>query len=128
VDVVWVAEAYGNDAPTRLGYLAAQTHRAELRPAILPSYSLRPPSLPRPRLGSTRSPAGEPFCGWVPPVRRSPKAGMARRTNRPVQRTREIIDICRMIWRRKEIRYDGRAIKLPLPADQGRVWANRSRF
>ena len=44
---------------------------------------------------------------------------MACRTDRPVQRTREIVEICRMIWRREEIRYDGRAIKLPLPAGQG---------
>src|SRR6266581_4537555 len=38
--------------------------------------------------------------------------------DRPVQRTREIIEICRMVWRRQEVRYDGRAIKLPLPASQ----------
>jgi F420-dependent oxidoreductase-like protein len=38
---------------------------------------------------------------------------------RPVQRTREIIEVCRMAWRRQVVRYDGRVVKLPLPADQG---------
>ena len=32
---------------------------------------------------------------------------------------REIIELCRMVWRRQEVRYDGRAIKLPLPSEQG---------
>jgi len=37
----------------------------------------------------------------------------------PVPRTREIMEICRMAWRREELRYQGRYYTLPLPADQG---------
>ena len=37
----------------------------------------------------------------------------------PVPRTREIIEICRMAWRREELRYQGRYYTLPLPSDQG---------
>jgi F420-dependent oxidoreductase-like protein len=39
--------------------------------------------------------------------------------NAPVGRTRELIEICRMVWRRERLSYDGRYYKLPLPADQG---------
>ena len=39
--------------------------------------------------------------------------------DRPVGRTREIIEICRMVWRRERLSYDGKYYKLPLPADQG---------
>jgi F420-dependent oxidoreductase-like protein len=39
--------------------------------------------------------------------------------DKPVQRTREIIEICRMIWRRDIVEYHGKAYTLPLPPDQG---------
>src|SRR5205807_5538401 len=39
--------------------------------------------------------------------------------DRPVQRTREIIEICRMIWRRDILEYHGKAYTLPLPPEQG---------
>ncbi len=37
----------------------------------------------------------------------------------PVGRTREIIEICRMVWRRDRLEYAGKHYTLPLPAGQG---------
>jgi F420-dependent oxidoreductase-like protein len=37
----------------------------------------------------------------------------------PLGRTREIIDICRLVWKRERVTYNGKYYKLPLPADQG---------
>ena len=37
----------------------------------------------------------------------------------PLGRTREIIDICRKVWRRERVVHDGRYYHLPLPADAG---------
>src|SRR3954462_6242927 len=42
VDILWVAEAYGFDSPTLMGYLAAKTERVEIGAAILPLYSRTP--------------------------------------------------------------------------------------
>src|SRR3984893_1968660 len=42
LDVVWVAEAYGYDAATRLGYLAARTNRVQLAFGVFPIYSRTP--------------------------------------------------------------------------------------
>src|ERR1700677_1899037 len=42
LDVVWVAEAYGYDGPSLMGYLAAKTERVEIGAAILPIYSRTP--------------------------------------------------------------------------------------
>ena len=56
LDVVWVAEAYGNDAATRLGYLAARTHRVELASGIFPIYSRTPALLMRYSLRNSRLP------------------------------------------------------------------------
>src|SRR6202050_1077733 len=42
LDVVWVAEAYGYDAPSLMGYLAAKTEKVGIGAAILPIYSRTP--------------------------------------------------------------------------------------
>ncbi|MFD7948855.1 LLM class flavin-dependent oxidoreductase, partial [Streptomyces sp. NPDC059744] len=39
LDAVWVAEAYGFDSPTLMGYLAARTERMKIGAAILNVYS-----------------------------------------------------------------------------------------
>jgi F420-dependent oxidoreductase-like protein len=37
----------------------------------------------------------------------------------PIARTREVIEICRQVWRRETLRYDGAHYTIPLPAEQG---------
>ena len=37
----------------------------------------------------------------------------------PIGRTREVIEICRQVWRRECLDYQGKHYKIPLPADQG---------
>ncbi len=39
LDTIWVAEPYGFDAPTLMGYLAAKTETVEIGAAILNVYS-----------------------------------------------------------------------------------------
>src|SRR4029078_3289732 len=45
LDTIWVAEAYGFDSPTLLGYLAAKTETVEIGAAILNIYSRTPGAL-----------------------------------------------------------------------------------
>ena len=42
LDLVWVAEAYGFDGPSLMGYLAALTETVEIGAAILPIYTRTP--------------------------------------------------------------------------------------
>src|ERR1700677_5342635 len=37
----------------------------------------------------------------------------------PIGRTREIVEICRQVWRRERVQYDGKHYQVPLPADRG---------
>jgi F420-dependent oxidoreductase-like protein len=119
LDVVWVAEAYGNDAATRLGYLAARTNRVELASGILPIYSRTPALLAQTAAGLDEISDGRAILGLGASGPQVIEGWHGVPYDRPVQRTREIVEICRMVWRRQEVRYDGRVLKLPLPADQG---------
>jgi hypothetical protein len=55
LDVVWVPEAYSFDAPSAMGYIAAETERVTIASGILPIYT-RTPSLPRHDSGRHRLP------------------------------------------------------------------------
>jgi F420-dependent oxidoreductase-like protein len=37
----------------------------------------------------------------------------------PLGRTREVVEICRQVWRRERVQHQGRSYQIPLPADQG---------
>ena len=41
------------------------------------------------------------------------------RYDAPVARTREIVEICRAVWRRERLEHDGPHYRIPLPADEG---------
>jgi F420-dependent oxidoreductase-like protein len=119
VDIALVAEAYSYDAISQLGYLAAKTSRVELGSGVVPIY-IRTPSLlamtaagldyvsdGRFRLGiGTSGPqVMEGFHG-VP-------------FDAPLGRTREVVDICRQVWSRERVQYEGKYYQIPLPPDRG---------
>src|SRR3978361_817544 len=37
----------------------------------------------------------------------------------PLGRARELVEICRQVWRRERLEYQGRHYQIPLPADRG---------
>src|SRR5918912_590596 len=119
LDLVWVAEAYGYDAATRLGYLAARTRRVELASGIFPIYSRTPALLAQTAAGLDEISGGRAVLGLGASGPQVIEGFHGVAYDRPVQRTREIIEICRMVWRRKELAYHGRVFTLPLPAEQG---------
>jgi F420-dependent oxidoreductase-like protein len=119
VEAVWVAEAYGFDAVTRLGYLAARTRRMQLGAAILPIYSRTPSLLAMTAAGLDELSGGRAVLGLGASGPQVIEGFHGVVYDKPVQRTREIMDICRKVWRRDIVEYHGKAYSLPLPADQG---------
>src|SRR5438105_15115306 len=119
VDVVWVAEAYGYDAATRLGYLAARTRRVELGSGIFPIYSRTPALLAQTAAGLDELSDRRAILGLGASGPQVIEGFHGVAYDRPVQRTREIIEICRMIWRREVVEYHGKTYTLPLPPEQG---------
>src|SRR5216683_2789262 len=119
LDVVWVPEAYGNDAATRLGYLAARTHRVQLGSGIFPIYSRTPALLAQTVAGLDELSDGRAILGLGASGPQVIEGWHGVAYDRPVQRTREIIEICRMVWRRDPLNYRGKVFSLPLPPEQG---------
>lgn len=118
LDIVWVAEAYGFDAPSLMGYLAARTERVQIGSAILPIYSRTPALLAQTAAGLDHVSDGRAILGIGASGPQVIEGWHGVAYDRPLQRTREVIDICRRAWRREVLTNDG-IYKLPLPEGHG---------
>ncbi len=113
VDQAWVAEAYSFDAVSTLGFLAASTETMELVSGILPVYS-RTPTLIAMTAATLDSLSGGRFAlglGASGPQVIEGWHGVAY--NRPLGRTREVIEVCRKVWARERLEHDGRNYQMP---------------
>ncbi|GLY24707.1 LLM class F420-dependent oxidoreductase [Micromonospora sp. NBRC 101691] len=118
LDVVWVSEAYGFDAPTIMGYLAAKTTRMQIGSAILPIYSRTPALLAQTAAGLDAISGGRAILGLGASGPQVIEGWHGVAYDRPLTRTREVIRVCRQVWRRETLVHDG-IYQLPLPAGEG---------
>ena len=118
LDIVWVPEAYSFDAVSQLGYLAAVTERVQIGSAILPIYSRTPALLAMTAAGLDFVSDGRFVLGLGASGPQVIEGFHGVPYDRPLARTREIVTICRKVWRREVLTNDG-IYPLPLPPDQG---------
>jgi F420-dependent oxidoreductase-like protein len=119
MDLVWVAEAYGIDAVSVMGYIAAKTERVEIASGILPLYSRTPTLIAMTAAGIDLLSDGRAVLGLGASGPQVIEGWHGVAYDKPIGRTREIIDICRQVWRREKIDHQGSSYVIPLPADQG---------
>lgn len=119
LDTVWVAEAYGFDSPTLMGYLAAKTETVEVGSAILNVYSRTPGLIAQTAAGLDNVSGGRAILGLGASGPQVIEGWHGVPYDRPLTRTKEVIEVVRAALRRETINYQGRTITLPLPADQG---------
>ncbi len=119
LDVVWVPEAYSFDAPSSMGYLAAKTERVTIASGILPIYSRTPTLLAMTAAGIDSLSDGRCMLGLGASGPQVIEGFHGVPYDAPVARIREIIEICRMVWRRERVSYDGAHYQIPLPQNRG---------
>jgi F420-dependent oxidoreductase-like protein len=118
LDAVWVAEAYGFDSPTLMGYLAAKTETIEIGAAILNIFSRTPALIAQTAAGLDYVSDGRATLGIGASGPQVIEGWHGVPYSKPLGRTREIVDIVRRALRREVLTNDG-IVKLPLPEDQG---------
>src|ERR1017187_4249127 len=120
LDLVWVAEAYGYDSPSLMGYLAALTDRVEIGAAILPIYTRTPTLIAMTAAGIDALSGGRFVLGLGASGPQVIEGFHGVPYDRPLARTREIIEICRNVWARKApLVHQGDIFHVPLPEGQG---------
>jgi F420-dependent oxidoreductase-like protein len=120
LDLVWVAEAYGFDGVSLMGYLAAQTERVKIGAGILPIYTRTPTLLAMTAAGVDALSDGRCVLGLGASGPQVIEGFHGVAYDKPLARTREIVEICRKVWARAApLTHDGPIYHLPLPEGQG---------
>jgi F420-dependent oxidoreductase-like protein len=119
VDIALVAEAYSFDAISQLGYLAAKTSTIELGSGVVPIYVRTPSLLAMTAAGLDYVSDGRFRLGIGTSGPQVMEGFHGVPFDAPLGRTREVVDICRQVWRRENVEYSGKYYQVPLPADRG---------
>jgi F420-dependent oxidoreductase-like protein len=116
---VMIPEAYGFDAVTQMGFVAARTSALELAFGILPMFSRTPTNLAMTAAGLDYVSGGRCILGIGSSGPQVIEGFHGVPYDSPVERAREHVEICRLLWRRDRSRYVGKHYQLPLPGGTG---------
>lgn len=119
VDIALVAEAYAFDAVSQIGYLAAKTSRIELGTGVVPIYTRTPTLLAMTAAGLDYVSDGRFRLGIGTSGPQVMEGFHGVPFDAPLGRTREVVEICRQVWRRENVQFAGKHYQIPLPADRG---------
>ncbi len=119
LDIVFVPEAYGFDAVSQLGYLAARTERLQIASGILQIYTRTPTLTAMTAAGLDYVSGGRFVLGIGASGPQVIEGFHGVPYDAPVGRTREIVDVCRKVWRRERLTHDGRHYSMPLSPERG---------
>lgn len=121
IDRVWGGEIYGFDLVSTLAFLAGQTERLELMTGILPVYSRSPALIAQTAATIDALSNGRFVLGLGTSGPQVIEGWHGVRFDKPVTRTKETIEIIRLISRGERLQYDGEVYQLPLPDSQGKA-------
>ncbi|MGE3412723.1 MAG: LLM class flavin-dependent oxidoreductase [Dehalococcoidia bacterium] len=117
VDSIWTGEAWGWDGATPLAYVAGQTSRVRLGTSIL-KIGARTPALTAMTALSLASMSGDRFVlglGTSTPQIMEGWDGVPFEA--PLRRTRELVDLVRLMMSGERVAYAGRVYQAPLAGD-----------
>ncbi len=120
-DSVWTAEAYGSDAATILGFLAAQTSTIKLGSAIfqMPGRSAAMTAMTAATLDQLSG--GRMLLGIGSSGPQVAEGWHGQRFGQQIQRTREYVAVVRQALRRERLEFHGETLDLPLPDGPGKA-------
>ncbi|MEO6569948.1 MAG: LLM class F420-dependent oxidoreductase [Ilumatobacteraceae bacterium] len=119
LDLVWVPEAYSFDSVSQMGYLAASTSTIQIGSGILNTYSRTATCIAQTAAGLDYVSDGRFVLGLGASGPQVIEGFHGVPYDKPMARIRDYINICRMVWRRERVIYDGDAVQVPLPDGQG---------
>jgi F420-dependent oxidoreductase-like protein len=119
LQIVFVAEAYSYDAVSQLGFIAARTSTLEIASGILQLYSRTPALTAMTAAGLDFVSGGRFTLGLGASGPQVIEGWHGVPYDAPVGRTREMIEICRMVWRRERLEYHGKYYEMPLAGGTG---------
>jgi F420-dependent oxidoreductase-like protein len=120
LDDCWVAEAWGSDAPSALGFLAARTDRIRLGSGVIQVGTRSPVAVAQAALTLHDMSQGRFVLGLGPSGPQVIEGLHGVPFDRPLTRLRETIEVIRAACAGERISHDGDTVAIPLPGGRGR--------
>ena len=120
LDICWVAEAWGSDAPSPLGYLAARTDRLLLGSGIIQLGTRTPPLIAMTAMTLAQLSGGRFLLGLGPSGPQVIEGLHGLPFARPLARMRETIEVVRQAFSGEKITYSGSQFHIPRPGGDAR--------
>ncbi|WP_409492370.1 LLM class flavin-dependent oxidoreductase [Amycolatopsis sp. cmx-11-12] len=117
LDDCWVAEAWGSDAPSVLGYLAARTERIRLGSGIIQLGTRSPVAIAQAALTLSELSGGRFALGLGASGPQVIEGLHGVPFARPLTRMRETVAIIRQAFAGEKISFTGKEFEIPLPGD-----------
>jgi F420-dependent oxidoreductase-like protein len=120
LDVCFVAEAWGSDAPSPLGYLAARTERMLLGSGIIQLGTRTPVAIAMAAMTLAELSEGRFLLGLGSSGPQVIEGLHGVPFERPLARMRETVQIVRQVFGGEKISHQGERFQIPLPGGDGR--------
>ncbi|MET8777050.1 LLM class flavin-dependent oxidoreductase [Nocardia sp. NPDC004654] len=120
LDMCWVAEAWGSDAPSPLGYLAARTERILLGSGVIQLGTRSPVTIAQTAMTLAQLSGGRFLLGLGASGPQVIEGLHGVPFAHPLRRMRETVEIVRQVFTGDKIAYRGREFAIPLPDGQGK--------
>ncbi|GAB2966129.1 LLM class flavin-dependent oxidoreductase [Amycolatopsis acidiphila] len=115
LDVCWVAEAWGSDGPSALGFYAARTERILLGSGIMQVGTRTPVAVAQTAITLSNLSDGRFLLGLGASGPQVIEGLHGVPFDRPLARTRETVEIVRRVLDGGKISYAGNEFRIPLP-------------
>lgn len=125
-DSVWTGEAWGSDALTPLAWMGSRTQRVRLGTSILQMAARTPTATAMAAMTMDHLTGGRFVLGLGASGPQVVEGWYGAPFPRPLERTREYVDIVRQTIRRDVVEFQGRHYQLPFPGGAGLGKALRS--
>jgi len=119
LDMVWIGEAYSFDSISQMGYLAAKTDTVQIGAGIVNVFSRTAALVAMTFAGLDYVSDGRAICGLGASGPQVVEGFHGVPYQKPLTRIREYIDVCRTVWKREPLVYDGETVKVPVPEGEG---------
>ena len=119
LDVCWVAEAWGSDAPSALGYLAARTDRMLLGSGILQVGTRSPVAVAQTAITLSNLSGGRFLLGLGASGPQVIEGLHGASFARPLARIAETVEIVRQAFAGGKVSHSGKEFQIPRPGGEG---------
>jgi F420-dependent oxidoreductase-like protein len=121
LDVCFVAEAWGSDGPSALGYFAARTERMLLGSGVIQLGTRSPVAIAQTALTLAEMSGGRFMLGLGASGPQVIEGLHGVPFGKPLTRMRETVEIIRQVFAGEKVNFRGSQLAIPLPGGEGRA-------